>query len=279
MQTEIKGIIFDVDGVLEFQGKIYPGAVETIAKLREQGISIRLLTNSTLKSRQSCAERLRKAGCQIFDEEVITASYATAMYIKECQPRSCWVMLEREGLAEFREFEPDTEAPEYIVIGDNRSKFDFAHLNQALRLILKGAKLIGMQAELIDTSLGEVELNVGSWVGMLERAAGVKATYIGKPSAYVFDLAIKTLELDKKEVLMVGDRVSTDIKGARQCGIRSVLLRTGEFDEADLTEDTKPDFILDSVRGVLGLVGQERNSPPTSVGPTPVAPTQVDDRL
>ncbi len=259
MKPKIKGIIFDVDGVLEFQGKVYPGAVETIAKLREWGISIRLLTNSTLKSRQSCAERLRKAGFKIFDAEVITASYAAAMYLKERQPRSCWVMLEREGLDEFQDFEPDTETPEYIVIGDNRSKFNFEHLNQALRLILKGAKLIGMQAELIDSSLGEMELNVGSWVGMLERATGVKAIYIGKPNSYVFNLAIKTLKLDKKEVLMVGDRVSTDIKGARQYGIKSVLLRTGEFNEADLTEGIEPDFILNSIRDVLRLVSKSVN--------------------
>lgn len=254
MQKDINGIVFDVDGVLEFQGRVYPGAVETIDMLRDRGIVLRFLTNSTLKSRKSCAERLRKAGFQVFDEEVITASYATATYLKGLKPRSCWVMLDREGLDEFKEFKQETENPEVIVVGDNRSKFDFEHLNKALRLILKGAELIGMQSQLVDTSMGEAELDVGSWVGMLERATGTRATVIGKPGPYVFELAVKSMEMDKGGVIMVGDRVSSDVKGAKEFGIRSVLLRTGEFDERDLEGSIEPDFILDSIRDVPALV-------------------------
>jgi len=92
-EGEIRGIIFDIDGVLEFQGKVCPGAIETVDVLRDKGIVLRFLTNSTLKSRESCAERLRKAGFRIFREEVITASYATAVYLEELDPRSCWIML------------------------------------------------------------------------------------------------------------------------------------------------------------------------------------------
>ncbi|HUW95552.1 MAG TPA: HAD-IIA family hydrolase [Anaerolineae bacterium] len=254
MPTEIRGMIFDIDGVLEYQGRVCPGAVEAIDELRNRGIVLRFLTNSTLKSRRSCAEGLRKRGFEVWDEEVITASYATAAYLRELRPRSCWVMLEREGLDEFKDFQQDLEDPEYIVVGDNRSRFDFDHLNKALRLLLKGAKLVGMQSELTDSSLGDTELNVGSWVGMLERASGVTAVYIGKPSPYVFDLTMKTMGLDKSEVVMVGDRVSTDVKGAKGYGIRSALLMNGEFDERELDGSIKPDFLLESVSDVLEVL-------------------------
>ena len=254
MQENIRGFIFDVDGVLEFQGEVYPGAIETIDLLRDNGIVLRFLTNSTLKSRASCAGRLRESGFQIFDQEVITASYATARYLDELKPNSCWILLEREGLNEFRDFQQDTDNPEYIVVGDNRSKFNFELLNKALRLLLKGTKLIGMQSELIDLSMGEVELNVGSWVGMLERASGVKATYIGKPNPYVFELTLRTMGLDKSEVIMVGDRVVTDVRGAKDFGIRSLLLKTGEFKEQDLDLDVKPDFVFDSIRDLLTIL-------------------------
>jgi HAD superfamily hydrolase (TIGR01458 family) len=257
MPTDIKGIIFDIDGVLEFQGKVYPGAVETIDRLRQKGIVLRFLTNSTLKSRKSCTERLQKAGFRLQEEEVITASSATAKYLGGLSPRSCWVMLEREGRDEFKNFVQDADNPEYVVVGDCRNRFDFDHLNQAVRLLLKGAKLIGMQAELLDTSMGEVELNVGSWVGMLERAAGIKATYIGKPSPYVFDLTLETMGLDKEEVIVVGDRVSTDVKGAKECGLKSVLIKTGEYSERDLVAGIEPDFVIDSISEVLRVVGHQ----------------------
>ena len=250
---DIRGIIFDIDGVLEYQDKVYPGAVKVENALRERGMILRFLTNSTLKSRASCAAKLRKAGFGALDEEVFTASFATAMYLRELNPRSVWVMVEREGLDEFKDFLQDGENPEYVVVGDNRSRFDFEHLNQALRMLKRGAKLIGMQPELIDSSLGELELNVGSWVGMLERAAGIEATYIGKPSRFAFEMPLKTMGLEKNQVLVVGDRVATDIKGAKTLGMKCVLIRTGEFRTQELDGSIEPDFRFDSVGEVLSL--------------------------
>jgi ribonucleotide monophosphatase NagD (HAD superfamily) len=92
---------------------------------------------------------------------------------------------------------------------------------------------------------------------MLERAAGIKATYIGKPSSYVFDLTLETMGLGKEEVIVVGDRVSTDVKGAKECGLRSVLIRTGEYSERDLVAGIEPDFVIDSISDVIWLVRQE----------------------
>ncbi|MFX1286464.1 MAG: HAD-IIA family hydrolase [Promethearchaeota archaeon] len=250
----IRGLIFDIDGVLEFQGEVCIGAVNTIDSLRDNGFILRFLTNSTLKSRKSCTNELKKKGFCIFEEEVFTASYATAVYLQNLHPKSCWVMLEREGINEFKQFIHDLESPEYIIMGDFRNNFNFKNLNKTLRLLLKGAKFIIMIPELVDHSMGEIELNVGSWGQMLDKASGVKATYIGKPNPYMFELTLKSMNLAKSEVIMVGDQVSTDIKGAQSFGIRSILLRTGEFHEGDLTNDSKPDFILDSIQNILGLV-------------------------
>ncbi|MBW2341726.1 MAG: hypothetical protein JRF50_15520 [Deltaproteobacteria bacterium] len=46
MKEKFHGIIFDIDGVLVFQGKAYPGAAEVLDFLREKGIAIRILSNS-----------------------------------------------------------------------------------------------------------------------------------------------------------------------------------------------------------------------------------------
>jgi HAD superfamily hydrolase (TIGR01458 family) len=248
-----KGVILDIDGVLELQGKVYPGATETVDALRERGMSLRFLTNSTMKSRRSCAEKLQGAGFRVSDNEIITASYASARYLAERRARSCWVLVDGEGLDEFEEFVHDPEDPEYIIIGDNRSGFDFERLSKALRLLLRGAKLVVMQPELVDMSMGRVELNVGSWGGMLERAAGVKAVYLGKPGGYVFELTLGTMNLGKDQVVMVGDQPATDIRGANSFGIRSVLVRTGEFNKKDL-ESAKPDCTVASIQELLTVL-------------------------
>ncbi len=247
MVKKFKGVIFDIDGVLEFQGKAYPGAVELLEFLRRKGIIIRILSNSTLKSRKGCTEKLNRRGFGVTEEEVLTASWATARYLRTLKPKSCWVMLKGEGIEEFKEFNLDDEAPEYIILGDYREGFKFENMNKALRLLLQGTGLIVMIPEKVDYSLGGVELTVGAYGKMLEDAAGIEATYIGKPSTYMFDIALDSMAIDRTEILMVGDRVATDIIGARQAGIPSVLVKTGEFKPEDLTGDTRPDFIVEAV--------------------------------
>jgi ribonucleotide monophosphatase NagD (HAD superfamily) len=60
--------------------------------------------------------------------------------------------------------------------------------------------------------------------------------------------------LGKPKVIVVGDRVHTDILGARNFGLRSVLVRTGEFDPRELNGEVQPDFICDSVRDLTGVI-------------------------
>jgi len=250
---KFKGVIFDVDGVLEFQDKVYAGAIELVNSLREKGIIIRILTNSTLKSRKQCADQLKEKGFNIYETEVITASYATAQYLKSLQPQSCWIMLKGKGLEEFRAFNQDGQKPEYLVLGDMREDFNFHNMNKALQLLKNGAKFIVMITEAVDSSLGQLELTVGAYGKMLEEAAQVKATYIGKPNKYIFQITLENMDIDKSKVLMVGDKVATDILGAKKAGLKSALVKTGEFKETDLNCDIKPDYIFDSIKDVARL--------------------------
>jgi HAD superfamily hydrolase (TIGR01458 family) len=253
MKEKFQGIIFDIDGVLVFQGRMYAGAAELLDFLREKGIAIRILSNSTLKSRKSCAEKLNSMGFNIYESEIITASFATAKYLKTLNPRSCWVMLKGEGLGEFNDFNHDTENPEYIVMGDFREGFNFQNMNKALRLLLNGSKFIVMITEIVDNSMGGVELTVGAYGKMLEEAANIEATYIGKPNKYVFEMTLKAMDIEKSKVLMVGDKITTDVLGAKKAGLRSVLVKTGEFNESDLDCDIKPDYIFDSIKVIRKL--------------------------
>jgi HAD superfamily hydrolase (TIGR01458 family) len=248
LTMDYKGVIFDINGVLEFQGVVYPGAVELFDLLRSKGIVIRILTNSTLKSRKDCAEKLNRMGFDVAEDEVVTASFATAQYLRMLKPRSCWVMLKGKGLDEFRDFCHDDRNPEYIVLGDYRDGFNFQNMNKALKLLIEGSQLIVMIPEKVDHSMGEVELTVGAYGRMLEDAARINGVTIGKPNAGIYDISLLTMGIPKNSVLMVGDRVDTDIAGAKAAGIRSVLVKTGEFRARDLEGELQPDFVIESVR-------------------------------
>ena len=161
-------------------------------------------------------------------------------------------MLAGEGLEEFGRLPHDSENPEYLVLGDFRDEFTFQNLNKALRLLCRGAKLVVMITETVDSSMGELELTVGAYGKMLEDAAGVEATYIGKPNRYVFDMTLETMgNIDRSKILMVGDKISTDIRGAKEVGLKTVLVKTGEFQASHLESPiAAPDYVFDSVLDV-----------------------------
>jgi inorganic pyrophosphatase len=245
---QFDGVIFDVDGVLEYQGKVYAGAVELLEELRRLGTDVRILTNSTLKSRRSAALKLRNKGFPVDDDQVVTASYASAQYLREHDARSCWVMLKGEGIEEFHDLPQDPERPEYLVLGDCREEFNFATMNRALKLLMGGARLIVMIPEMIDSSMGDLELTVGAYGRMLEEATKTRAVYIGKPNRYIFEIALHGMKVgDRGRVLMVGDKVSTDILGEQQAGARSALIKTGEYRDGDLGGPILPDHVFESI--------------------------------
>ena len=254
LRQAVDAVVFDIDGVLEYRGQVYPGATDLVAHLKRLLIPVRILSNSTLKSRRSCTAKLRQKGFGVEEDEVFTASYATAVYLRTLNPRSCWIMLDGDGLEEFAEFIQTRDNPEYVVVGDYRNKFNFRNLNLALGCLNRGAGPIVMITEQVDGSLGHLELTVGAYGRMLEVAAGIRATWIGKPQRYMFDLALQSLPgLPPERVLMVGDKVITDIAGARKAGMRSALVRTGEFRPTDLGHPAVPDVVIDSVADLQTL--------------------------
>ena len=85
MNSPIHAVIFDIDGVLIFQGRVYPNAIEVVDTLRAKGIVMRFLTNSTLNSRASCTEKLRQSGFHVLEDEV---QYEAEQLLHASTPKS-----------------------------------------------------------------------------------------------------------------------------------------------------------------------------------------------
>jgi len=81
----------------------------------------------------------------------------------------------------------------------------------------------------------------------------VQAVSIGKPNPFVFDLALRSMELEKPQALVVGDRFETDVRGAHDFGLACALLKTGEFAPADLDGPLQPDHVFESITELLSL--------------------------
>jgi len=124
----------------------------------------------------------------------------------------------------------------------------FEQLETALRMLVAGARLVATSLDPNCPTDRGLRPGCGATVAMLEAASGLKAFSVGKPSPVMLSDACRDLGLPPDRVTMVGDTMTTDILGAVQLGLRSVLVLTGSTRPADLTQYAyQPDIVLNSI--------------------------------
>ncbi|WP_457606264.1 TIGR01458 family HAD-type hydrolase [Nitratifractor sp.] len=243
---EIRGILFDIGGVLYVGDRPIEGAVELIARLQGR-VKMRFLTNSTRRPPSAIYEKLRAFGFDVREEQLFTALAAARRIVERAGGRAVTILTEEAE----KYFGPlhciDTASP-FVVVGDAGENFNYPRLNRAFRTLMKGAELIAAAENryFLDSD-GELSMDAGGFVRALEYAAAVEARVVGKPSRDFFLQALDSMGLEPPEALMVGDDIESDIAGAQRAGVRTALVRTGKFRPEDLERGVRPDWVLESV--------------------------------
>ena len=246
--TRPKAFLIDMDGTLYFKGAPCPGAIETVNYLRQEKYQLRFLTNTTAKTPKMLHAQMRALGFDIYEEEIFNATYACLLYLRSQPKARCHFMVDDAIKAFFEDIPIDDDAPDFVVVGDYREGFDFGALNHAFRLLVDGAELIALQKGLYWFSPEGIRLDCGAFVTLLEAAAGKTATIMGKPSEAFFKTVLYHLQLTPKDVIVVGDDITTDIVGAESMKMRSVLVKTGKFKPDQLENPVaKPTWVLNSI--------------------------------
>ena len=240
----IKGLLFDIGGVLYVSNTPIAGAIKTIERLRLT-FPMRFLTNTTRRTPVSIMHKLFEMGFLVKQEELFTALDASKAYVK-VHNGSVYTVMTEEAAAFFDELRSDT--PDYVVVGDAYTNFEYHRLNDAFRHLLGGAKLIAAaKNKYFKDEDNMLSLDAGGFIQTLEFAAEIEAKIIGKPSKDFFHLAVDSMGLKPEEVLMIGDDIISDIKGAQDAGLKTALVKTGKFQTSDLTRGIQPDTILSDV--------------------------------
>lgn len=116
----------------------------------------------------------------------------------------------------------------------------YAKLARAAELIHAGADFIGTNGDpSLPTETGSAP-GTGSILAALRAATGRDPRLIGKPGPLMFASAARTLSARPEHTLMVGDRLDTDIVGARRFGMQTALVLTGVTTTEDAQHSTVP---------------------------------------
>jgi HAD superfamily hydrolase (TIGR01458 family) len=267
----VRAVLIDIDGVLTVSWQPLPGAVEALREIREAGLSVALVTNTTSRTRASIARTLADAGFPVAAEDILTAPAVTAAYLAEYCPGARCAVLNSGDIAEDLggvtvvdgplAHEEDVAGPDVVVVGGAGPEFDYTALNRAFGHLQRGARLVAMHRNLYWRTDQGLQLDTGAFLVGLERAARVEAEITGKPSAAFFEAALAHVGAGSDEAVMVGDDIESDVLAAQRAGVTGVLVRTGKYlPETHEAASGTPDHVIDSFADLPALVRELRGS-------------------
>jgi HAD superfamily hydrolase (TIGR01458 family) len=254
-KMNIKGLLIDLDGVIYNDTQLVSGAAETIQYLQQKNISFRFITNTTMKSRATLQKKLSGFGIEVPENNIFSAAYAAAQYIRNQGKTKCHLLIDEDAQKEYNDLDLISDKPDYVVVGDLGEKITFDKLNTAFQKLFEGAELIALQKNRFWLSDKGYALDAGAFVALFEYAANKDSILIGKPSKVFFETALNDLGCTTNKVLMIGDDIESDIKGAQSIGIKGVLVQTGKFLPNDLErEDITPWKTISSISEIMDIV-------------------------
>ena len=249
--STVDGLLIDIDGVLTHGSEVLPGAPDSIRGLRERGVAIRFMTNTTIYCRRSLLERMAALGFDVREGELFTATYAAATYLRSQNATTYYPLLLPDAQLEFSGIAVDRDNPEFVVVGDMGASLTFVRMNRAFRALLNGAQLVALHKKRMWRTEEGLFLDGGPFVVALEYAAEVGAVVTGKPSQTYFHMVLEDLGLPPSRVAVIGDDIEIDVRGAQMMGLKGWLVKTGRFRKEDLGRGIWPDQVFDSISDVL----------------------------
>ena len=244
----VRGVLFDLDGVVHVDYDPIDGAARTLQYLREKQISFCFVTNTTTIPPRVLHEKMLNGGLQIDEDLILTAHEAASAYLAALGGPSCFLLVADSALPAYDGIPLDEMAPKYVVIGDIGERWNYSLLNRVFNMVMDGAEMIALHKGRYWQTGGGLRMDIGAFVLGLEYTTGKTAHVIGKPSPAFFEMAHKHIGLSKDETIMIGDDIETDVGGAQAAGIRGVLVKTGKYrDDTLARSNVEPDAILDSI--------------------------------
>ena len=260
-------VMLDLDGVVYIGPRVVPGAADRLAQASAAGAHLAYITNNAARPPEAVAEHLTRLGVPATAGDVVTSAQAAARLLADLlQPGARVLLLGGPGLEialRERGFVPVTrldDKPEAVVTGYGPDLL-WRQIMQGAVQIRAGLPWVASNADLtIPTDYG-VGPGHGVLVRMLQEFAGVEPMIAGKPERPLLDETVSRVGGDRP--LMVGDRLDTDILGAHNAGVDSLLVLTGVTDLPELvaaTPDERPTYLSVDLGGLLTSHGDVSRS-------------------
>ncbi|MGW7453781.1 HAD-IIA family hydrolase [Streptomyces sp. NPDC054787] len=252
--------LLDLDGVVYAGGEAIAHAVDSLAAARADGMHLAYVTNNALRTPDAVAEHLSELGVPTEAGEVITSAQAVARLIADqVEPGSKVLVIGGEGLrVALRERglvpveSADEEGLAAVVQGYGGPELAWGRFAEASYAINRGVPWYASNTDLTIPGARGIAPGNGAAVEVVRIATGAEPQVAGKPLPPMHRETV--LRTGARRPLVVGDRLDTDIEGAFNGDVDSLLVLTGVTDAEQLVRAEprhRPTYVDRDLRGLL----------------------------
>ncbi|MEA4813004.1 MAG: HAD-IIA family hydrolase [Anaerolineaceae bacterium] len=251
----IKAFVLDMDGTFYLGEHLLPGSLALLDYLNQKGIAFSFLTNNSTRSLKDYQQKLRALGLKEADCRVYTSGEATIQYLQQHFPCKKVNLMGTQSLkTSFTEagITLDEENPDLLVLAYDTEN-TYAKLARFCLQLRQNLPYIATHPDINYPDPKGYLPDAGAFIALIQASTGrLPQTVMGKPSAQILQqLAFKWV-LAPSAILMVGDRLYTDIQGAHNAGAVSALVLSGETKRSDLqAASIQPDFVFENLAELL----------------------------
>lgn len=256
LKPKIKALVLDMDGVLWRSSQPVGDLAAIFHRIDELELKVICATNNSTSTPEQFAAKLQTMGVTLPPDQILNSAQAAAYYLKKLHPEGGPVFLVGEiGLQ--LAMQPhgfwNTDRDVLAVVAGMDRQITYTKLSIASSLVRSGASFIGTNDDKTFPTPEGLTPGAGSILAAIEAASGFAPTVIGKPSPYLYQVALERLGTTAQETLAVGDRLETDILGGQRAGMRTALVLSGVSTREDLTRwPTPPDLVAADLTELLG---------------------------
>jgi HAD superfamily hydrolase (TIGR01450 family) len=269
---DFKVIMLDSYGVVKNHKGLIHGVEKTINWIKSEEKSFKLLTNDASRSQEQQQQSLAKLGLTNIElGEIITSGMMAKHFLEHKITDGHIAYLGTENSAEYilqsglqhipvRDVDLDNlESISAFVFLDDEG-FDWnTDIDKTVNILRKKTMpvILANSDKFYPVSKNDVAIATGGIAKLVESMLHRKFIHFGKPDSQMFMYAFKQLTeeigaVDKKDILMVGDTLETDILGGNKFGVQTMLVLSGNTREenAQLLIQSKgiiPDYICKSI--------------------------------
>lgn len=254
-----KLFLFDMDGTIYCENDLFDGVIELLETIKKKGGRYAFITNNPSKSVQDYVKKLFNMGIKdVCEDDFFTSAQAAVAVMKEkfgngliyTQGTTSYIEgLKKSGLNITQEY---TKTASAVLVS-----FDPELTGEKLRTTCKMLTHFDIPYYATNpdwvcpVDFGYIP-DCGSMCFGIEKATGKRPVYIGKPEPMMIFTLMKKFGYEKNEVVVVGDRLYTDIASGVNAGVDTICVLSGEATLSDIENaEQKPTFVLKSIKDIV----------------------------